>query len=348
MAYTTVNKSTTHHNNLLYTGNGSARTVTGVGFQPDFFWIKQRSGTQGHLLWDVARGGNYYLPSSATSTNAADIGTFTAASDGYSLATDGAYNGNTETYAAWNWLAGGSAGSSNTDGDINTISTSVNTTAKFSVSKYTGTGSNATIGHGLGVVPKCLIFKRLDSADDWTIYHASKGATYKVDLNNTNAATQVASVFNNTAPTSSLMTVGTNGRTNASGGSYLVYAFADVPGYSRFGLYKGNSSSMADSFDAPFIYTGFKPSTVIIKGVGANSRDWYMWNNKNLGYNPDNNELYPSDNGAEGTADKIYFMSNGFKLNHSGTGVNSDGEEYIYMAWGQTMVGSNDVACTAR
>ena len=137
MAYTTINKHTDYFNTLLYSGTGSARTVSGVGFQPDMFWIKQRSSNQGHLVWDVVRGGNYYIPTSGTAQSNADIGTFTTASDGYSLATDAAYNGSGHTYVGWNWKAGGGQGSSNTDGSINTTYTSVNTTAGISISQWT-------------------------------------------------------------------------------------------------------------------------------------------------------------------------------------------------------------------
>jgi len=347
MAYTTINKHTDYFNTLLYSGTGSARTVSGVGFQPDFFWIKQRSSTQGHLLWDATRGGNYYLPSNGAGGSAADIGTFTAASDGYSLATDGAYNGNSQTYVGWNWKANGQ-GSANNDGSINTTYTSVNTTAGFSIVKYTGNGtSGATVGHGLGVVPKMIIVKALSGSNNWAIYHASMGATKYLRLNATDAEATSTARWNDTAPTSSVFSVGNDGEVNSNTVSYVAYCFADKTGYSKFGKYTGNGST-----DGTFVYTGFKPSFVIYKGFsGANTADnWEMVDNKRSPHNGVENVLYPNLQNAEGTGvtTRMDLLSNGFKMRTSGSDYNNNGATYIYMAFGQALVGSNNVCATAR
>ena len=261
MAYTTINKQTDHFNTKLFTGTGSTNAQTGVGFQPDMVWFKNRSEVYSHQLYDVVRGVTKRILPDLTTAEETDANGLTAfGTDGFTVGSNVGINKSSNNIVAWNWKAGGGQGSSNTDGSINTTYTSVNTTAGFSISKYTGTGSNATVGHGLGVAPKMIIFKRLDSADDWTIYHTSLGATNKIDLNNTGATSAVASVFNNTAPTNSLMYVGTNGRTNASSGSYIAYAFAEKTGYSKFGSYTGNGNA-----DGTFVYTGFKPSWVMLK-----------------------------------------------------------------------------------
>ena len=169
MAYTTINKSADYFNTVLWTGNASARSITGVGFQPDFFWIKQRSSNQGHLLWDALRGGNYYFASSSTAASAADIGTFTAASDGYSFNTDGAYNGNSQTYVGWNWKAG-TTGSGTTD-QSKDYQYSVNTTSGFSIVRYKGSGvTNHKIPHHLGAKPEAIWVKSTESVHNWTCY----------------------------------------------------------------------------------------------------------------------------------------------------------------------------------
>jgi hypothetical protein len=344
MAYTTINKSTDYFNTKLYSGNYQSHAITGVGFQPDWVWIKERSSTSSHRLMDAVRGVGKGLSSDNTTAEESLAALLTSFdSDGFTVGADNGVNQNNQTYAAWNWKANG-AGSANTDGSINTTYTSVNTTAGFSISKYTGTGSNATVGHGLGVAPKMIIFKRLDSADDWTIYHNKLGATKKIDLNNTGASSTVSSVFNDTAPTTSVMSVGTNGRTNASSGTYVAYAFAEKTGYSKFGSYTGNGST-----DGPFVYTGFKPAWIMVKATDA-TKSWYMWDNKRStsGSNVVDDQLLANTTDSEFDGSNIDILSNGFKFRGSGSGENGSGTNYIYMAFGQSLVGSNNVPCTAR
>tara|TARA_R100001510_G_scaffold51521_1_gene51402 strand:- start:28 stop:1038 length:1011 start_codon:yes stop_codon:yes gene_type:complete len=336
MAYTTINKSADHFNTLLYSGNGSARTVTGVGFQPDFFWIKQRSSNQGHLLWNVLKGGNYYQPSSNTAASAADIGTFTAASDGYSLATDGAYNGNSQTYVGWNWKAGGGQGSSNTDGSINTTYTSVNTTAGFSMSQYTGTGSNATVGHGLGVAPKFIIVKCISHVGDWMVYYGDPTDFFK--LNEDNATEDLDTVWYDTAPTNSVFSLGSNGDVNTSGRTYIAYCFAEKIGYSKMGTYVGNGNSNGN-----FLYTGFRPSWFLVKRTAQEA--WILTDSQR-GFPQSWNYLIPNTNGSEQGGLPYDFVSNGIKFR--GTTQNESGSTYAYMIFGQTLVGSNNIPCTAR
>ena len=239
-------------------------------------------------------------------------------------------------------MAGGSQGSSNTDGSINTTYTSVNTTAGFSISSYTGTGANATVGHGLGVAPKMIIFKNLSSTNNWDVYHGSLANTERLNLNANTAKSTAASAFNSTSPTTSVFSIGTAGNTNASGSSMIAYAFAEKTGYSKFGSYVGNSNT-----DGPFVYTGFKPAFVITKETSDTSH-WGMWDNKRLGYNPDQKRLVANEEGAESSTGSLDLLSNGFKLTSSSGSLNTSGNNYIYMAFGQSLVGTNNVPCTAR
>ena len=347
MAYTTINKSTDYFNTVLYTGNGSTQSITGVGFQPDWLWIKPRSSANRHTLYDVLRGTN----SISSDSNAAQVdrsadGFTSLDSDGFTLNGSGAggdTNYNSRTHVAWNWKAANAQGSSNTDGSINTTYTSVNTTAGFSISTYTGTGSNATIGHGLGAAPGWIIVKRLDSSSTWRIFHKSLGATKNMGFDNGTALTQSV-IWNDTAPTSSVFSVGTAGDTNNSSSTFVAYCFAEKTGYSKFGSYTGNGNA-----DGAFIYTGFKPAMVIIKLYSTGAENWRIFDNKRIGYNPNNYKLYPSSNSAEGTSDLIDIYCNGFKPRTTSIESNGSGNDYIYMAFAEVpLVGTNNIPALAR
>ena len=186
---------------MLYTGTGSAASITGVGFQPDLVWAKDRSSANSNQLCDAVRGVTKTIFADAGVAEVTDAQRLTAfGTDGFSIGTNSSWNTNSSSYVSWNWRAGAGAGSSNTDGSINTTSTSVNTTAGFSISTYTGTGSNATIGHGLGAAPGWIIVKRLDSSSTWRIFHRSLGATKNIAFDNGNPLTQSV-IWNDTAPT---------------------------------------------------------------------------------------------------------------------------------------------------
>ena len=229
MAYTTINKSTDYFNTVTYSGTGSAQSITGVGFKPDWLWIKHREDVSNHKLQDVVRGSTKVIGSNETDAEATVAqGVTSFDSDGFSLGTDVSVNGTGAAgIVGWNWLAGGNQGSSNTAGSINTAYTSVNTTAGFSISKYTGTGSNATVGHGLGVVPKVILIKNLSQANNWAMYHASVGNTKSIQLDGNGAPATSAAYWNNTTPTSSVFTISTGADVNTSGDNYIAYCFAE-------------------------------------------------------------------------------------------------------------------------
>jgi hypothetical protein len=265
MAYSSIVKPTDYFNTVLYTGNGSTNhAITGVGFQPDWSWIKQRSGAEWNILIDSVRGVTKYINSNDTGaerTSSNFIESFD--SDGFTLGSANDTNQSSQTYASWNWL-GANGTASNSNGSI-TSSVSANTTAGFSIVSYTGTGSNATVGHGIDK-PRMIIIKDRDASTDWAIYHGSLGATKFIELNTTVASQTNNTAWNDTEPTSSVFSIGTGGIVNTSSNTYIAYCFAEKKGYSKFGSYTGNGTSGVDGAgDGTFVYTGFKPSMIIIK-----------------------------------------------------------------------------------
>ena len=339
-----INKPSDYFNTKLYTGNGTdATSITGVGFQPDWVWVKERSSTSSHKIADSVRGATKELESNNTGaegTNSTGLQSFD--SDGFTLGTSVAWNENTQTYASWNWLASNTT-ASNTDGSI-TSTVSANTTSGFSIVSYTGTGVNATVGHGLGVAPSMIIVKRRSGdPGDWRCYHKSLGETYLIRLNLTNAAL-VNPSWNDTAPTSSVFSIGTNGDVNTSGGNHIAYCFAEKKGFSKFGSYVGNGST-----DGTFVYTGFKPAFVIVKRASGVD-NWLMWDNKRNTSNATVNTLRPNTSEVENTsAYPIDFLSNGFKNRGISGHHNTSGETYIYMCFAENpLTGTNGVPCTAR
>jgi len=344
MAYTTVNKSTDYFNTKLYTGNGTTDTaITGIGFQPDWTWIKARDMAYDHNVMDSVRGSTKRIATNldaAESTQAEMIKSF--ASDGFNLGDNGGVNQNTKTYVAYNWKAN-SAGSANTDGTINST-VSANTTSGFSIVKYTGNGSNnASVGHGLNVAPKIVFFKVLTVANDWRVqYSFVDGSRDRLKLNTTTDKYDSPSVTDNS---NSLFYLDTGSEQNSNSQSYIAYCFAEKTGYSKFGYYTGNGST-----DGPFIYTGFKPAWVLQKNFTNNSsNDWTLADNKRPGYNETNKRMVPNNTDTEAQNNEIDFLSNGFKIRREQSNTNASGNTYIYMAFAEApLVGSNNVPCTAR
>ena len=262
MAYSTISKPGLHFNTITYTGNGSTQALTGVGFQPDWVWLKSRSVAKDHMVFDVVRGVQKSIRPNATTAedNSSEYLT-TFGTDGFTLGGNGKTNQNSATYAAWNWKAGNSQGSSNTDGTINTTYTSVNSTAKFSISTYTGTGSAATFGHGLGVAPTFCLHKELNSTGPWFVCNVARtGDTGYMYLDQDITGSTSGQNFYTAKPTASLINLGTDPDINQSGQTYVAYCFAEVQGFSRFGTYTSNGNA-----DGSFIYTGFKPAWVMVK-----------------------------------------------------------------------------------
>jgi len=342
MAYTTINKSTDYFNTKLYAGNNGTNAITGVGFQPDFNWIKDRTSTGEHLLVDAVRG-MYNIRSNSTAAESANgsIHQQSLDSDGFTVAgSAGNSNASGRNYASWNWKANG-AGSSNTDGSI-TSTVSANTTSGFSIVKWTGNStSGATVGHGLGVVPKMIIVKTTARTGNWVTYHHTLGATKYLELNNTGALGTSTAAWNDTAPTSSVFSLGSWSNTNDNGYGMIAYCFAEKTGYSKFGSYVGNNNA-----DGTFVYTGFKPAWIMIKQT-SDTNQWFIFDNKRNTFNPETLYIQANTSDGDNAFTSLDFTSNGFKFLTSNAAFNNG--SYIYMAFAEApLVGSNNVPCTAR
>jgi hypothetical protein len=341
MAYISFQPSD-HFNTKLYTGTDSSNAITGVGFQPDWVWIKKRSGVASHALMDAVRGNDKSLRSNTTGAEYTNSYFTSFDSDGFTVATsESDVNASSATYASWNWKANGS-GSANTDGSISST-VSANTTSGFSIVTYTGTGissGTATVGHGLGEVPSVVILKRTGGTANWNMYHKSIGNTGSLALNLASATNTQTDFWGDTTPTSSVVTIGPN--TDLSGGN-VMYCFAEKKGFSKFGSYTGNGNA-----DGAFVYTGFRPAFIMFKDTST-AYDWMIFDNKRNGYNPDNDDLEPSNTSAESNTDKLDILSNGFKLRKADADANASGDTFIYMAFAEhPLVSSNDIPATAR
>jgi hypothetical protein len=344
MAYTTIDNPFKHFNTVLYTGNGSTQSITGVGYQPDWVWLKKRNDSDSHYFQDVVRGATKAIKSNSTDAEVTDTDSVTSFnSDGFSLGNSGGYNSNTNTFVAWNWKAGGTA-VSNSDGSV-TSSVSANTTSGLSICTFTATGSSMTFGHGLGVAPKLVIWKRRDSSTngDWATSSDPQGWTNYMTLNNQTANQSGSSRFGS-APTSLLVTVGSE---TVSSGTYVAYCFAEKQGYSKIGTYIGNGST-----DGAFIYTGFKPAFIIMKST-SHGVNWKVHDNKRDAFNNGlGASLSPNESSAEddNTAYDIDLLSNGFKQRNNNANMNKSGYTYLYLAFAEAPVvtAGTKAAGTAR
>jgi hypothetical protein len=343
MAYTTINKHTDYFNTKLWSGNGSSQALTGIGHQTDMVWIKSRTDTRKHNLYDVVRGVQKRIVPNDSVAEDTVPGITAFGTDGFTVGSETDTNGSSRNFVGWSWSAGASAGSANNDGSV-ASTVSVNTTAGFSIVKWTGTGATATVGHGLGVEPSMIIIKNLTASRDWLVYHKKLGNTNGIYLDLNLASTTSSNFFNNTSPTSSVFTVGTDTDANDSSDDTIAYCFAEKTGYSKFGSYTGNGNA-----DGTFVYTGFKPALVIIKRTDSSSgANWLLLDSVRSDINIVNENLFANLNDAETSTERCDFLSNGFKLRQTGTTVNGSGASYIFMAFGQSLVGSNNVPCTAR
>ena len=344
MAYTTIDDPAIYFNTKLYTGTGSSNAVTGVGFQPDFTWLKNRATTNHHTLFDAVRGANEVIYSNLTAiqyTVTQELKSFD--SDGFTVGTETSANGSGNGIVSWNWKANG-AGSSNTDGSI-TSTVSANTTSGFSIVKWTGSGGTATIGHGLGAVPRMIIVKSLANTTTWMCQHASLGNAKEIYLNNTSAA-GASTAWNSTTPTSTVFSVtgGAGDGVNASG-DYIAYCFSNVKGFSAINSYTGNGDA-----DGPYVHCGFRPSFILGKNTTNAGNHWFMVDDARSPYNGDSKWLKADGTDAELTnLVNPDFLSNGFKIRSSDAIYNTSGSTFIFIAFAEApSVNSNGVPCNAR
>jgi len=345
MSYTTIDDPSAYFQTLLYAGGSSSYTNNGNSdLQPDWVWIKARNNAYEHKLWDSSRGTTKLLVSNSTVAEATQSGLTAFNSDGFSLGGDGGSNDASTNFVAWQWKANGGTTSSNTDGSI-TSTVQANTTAGFSIVKYTGTGSNATIGHGLGVAPSWVLCKDRDGTGVWVTWQNTLAGNQALELQSTNGVADEPTSWNSTVPSSTVFSVGTRGGTNASSNNFVAYCFAEKQGFSKFGSFTGNGST-----DGPFVYTGFKPAWLMIKET-VSGGGWGMWDNKRTPTNAMTIRLLANTNAADDTSNdnSIDFLSNGFKMRTSSGGFNQSSTEIIYMAFAEhPFVSSEGVPVTAR
>ena len=324
-----------YFNTVLYTGTGpTPLSVTGVGFQPDLVWVKKRNtSTYGsHQLVDSVRGTSAYLFSDATNSEGTATDRLTAFnSNGFTLSTASQVNGSADTFVGWTWKANG-AGVSNDEGSI-TSTVSANLTSGFSIVTYTGTGADATVGHGLGAVPKMIISKRRDTGPSaWVIALDWSGFTWSSDYYQFDTGlkrTDGASTVWRQEPTSSVFSVGS---AFVDTGTFVAYCFAEVPSFSKMGSYVGNGLS-----DGPFVYLGFRPAFVMIKVSSIAGYDWLMYDSSRDTYNVTALNLradLPDEEGSQ-IANYLDFLSNGFKIRGSSIGSINPSQTIIYMAFAE-------------
>ena len=331
MAYTSIDDPAQYFNTVLYTGNGSDdRSISGVGFQPNFLWVKERSATSGHIIVDSIRGATKFIQShnnTAEDTNADIIQAFE--SDGFQIGTHQAINENSETYVAWNWKE--------------------DTTAGFDIVTYTGASGDQTFAHSLGVAPEWYLVKERGNVNSWVVNHIGlANQTNAYLLLNTDDAAGTDSWFNSTAPSSSVVHANDgDSPTNRNGGTYVMYLWRSVKGFSKFGSYTGNGNA-----DGTFVYTGFRPAWILIKRSSSGTMDWILHDNKRAGFNVNDDYLAANTSAVEVTGNtfqNLDLLSNGFKIRGAGTGTNTSGATYVYMAFAESpFVNSKGVPNNAR
>jgi len=339
---------------LLYTGTGSSNIVEGLEFSPDMIWVKGRD-TNGyeHMIIDSVRGGTKSLVPNSTDAESTHGGrSMTFYPGGVRWNSDsGNCNANGENYVLWSWKGGGSSNTFNINGTgyataaaagldggtIDPTGASINTESGFSITTYTGNGTaGATVAHGLGKKPAWIIIKARDVGDKWFVYHhraadiagAADGHVY-AELQESATFINYPNMLNDTAPTDTLVTLHSDRAVNGDGNTYVMYSWAEIPGYSKFGNYSGNGSA-----NGPFAYLGFRPALIIYKATN-DGQHWQIHDSKRLGYNQRNDSLQPSDASVEQTNRNIDILSNGFKLRNGLSQSNGGGVNYVYMAFAE-------------
>ena len=348
--YTNIDDPSAYFQTTLYTGTGAAHSIGNDGnsdLKPDWVWIKKRSASGNHSVFDSTRGVYEELVTNGTNAEASDVQLLTQFdTDGFTVGTNSGVNGSGATFVGWQWVANGSTTSSNTDGNT-TTTVQANQDAGFSIVTYTGTGSGSqTMGHGLGVTPNIVLTKARSGTSNWSFNGNFGGMTYgtnKLLLNSTNALSSDTNEV--TAASSTTFTGGGSSAVNGNNSTYVAYCFAEKQGYSKFGSYKGNGNS-----NGPFVYTGFKPAFVMTKRIDANA-GWTIYDTKR-GFNGNNYELFPHSSEAEYTGTSYFeadILSNGFKLRLTDGQINASGGTYIYAAFAENpFVTSTGIMGTAR
>ena len=356
-----ITKPQRHFESLIYTGdNSSDRDITGLEFKPDFVWIKNRSAGDWNILTNSVAGANRQMYSNETDGESEDnsnghVNYYINGGFNVDAGAQGNVNENSENYASWCWKAGGNSHTYNIDGTgyataaaagldggtIDPTGSSINTKSGFSIITYTGNGSaGATVAHGLGKKPAWIIIKRRDAVDNWMVYHkkANVGVSpedYYAELNSNSADINSTVMLNDTAPTSTLITLGSDNSVNGNTATYVMYCWSEIPGFSKFGTYKANGNG-----HGPYVSLGFRPAWVLIKNISL-GQPWVLIDNKRETYNEAYTSLGPSTSAADYESkgnNGIDFLADGFKIRGHGSGDNNYSSSYpnhIYMAFAE-------------
>ena len=354
MAYTDIDKPSDYFNTINYVGdedNSGVQAQTGVGFQPDLVWVKNRQGAFGHIWVDSVRGVGQTLTSRSTAAEEDEAGTVEVfGSDGFTVGEVGvaaggpAVNQDERNHVAWCWKAGTSFSNDASSTSIGTVdsSGSVNTDAGFSITKFTANGNNLTAAHGLGVAPKMIITKNRSIVKNWSVYHSSLGEGKAIFLNVIDVPDADNTYWNNTAPTSTTFSFGTNSGNN-NGNNMIAYCFAEKQGYSKFASYIGNGNA-----NGTFIPTGFKPAFTLFKKTNATS-EWFLLDGTRDPFNPVKKVFEANSDSVEATDPDIDYLSNGFKIRTTNGNLGTNASTYIFMAFAENpFVTSTGVPGTAR
>ena len=345
-----IDKPSDFFKTVLYTGNsnGSNSQTISVGMAPNWTWIKPRGATGDHRLFDTVRGVYKDLVANGTAGQANSTTSLTAFnSDGFVVGSENGVNSNNDTFVAWNWKAGTSVSGTTTGSGTGTSYTgSVNTTAGFSIIKYTGNGTSGhTIPHRLGKTPKIVQVKTISGADAWSMLNTNYDLNKYLKLNDSGGLTSDP-LFNNTAPNSEVFSLDSDGQVNGNNVVCVAYCFAEIQGYSKYGEYTGNGST-----NGTFVYTGFKPAFIMVKRTNG-SENWTIMDSVRDPANVAVNKLHPNTTGGTDAGATIDILSNGFKNRTTNAGANGSGDTYIFMAFAENqMVTSTDdgsIPATAR
>jgi len=355
MAYATINDPSAHFQNVAYTGDGnSPKAITNTGnsnLQPDWLWIKNRSNTYDHAVFDSSRGVDKVLKTNQTNAESSSAGYQNSFNtDGFTVTANGNVNNNGENYVAFQWKANGGTTSTNTDGATNGYNTTVqvNQTAGFSIVQWDAAfdqgNGRYNLGHGLGKIPDFIIIKNREATGDWYVHHKNidDNDYLRLNLNNATSNTGARYTFYRPDFTTSIFNVDYNNIVTQNE-AYVAYVFAPIQGYSKFGKYTGNSNA-----DGTFVYLGFKPAWLIVKRV-SNTGNWLIFNNASDTYNMTSQALKADTNNAQTSGYwNIDFLSNGFKLRATDAELNG-GATFVYAAFAaEPLVGTNNVFSLAR
>ena len=358
MAYTTIDDPSKHFQTKIYTGNGSSNhAITFDGnsnLQPDLIWNKSRSIADSHAMFDSSRGVNKILFPNVANVESTDTNGNLESFDSNGITVGGNQeyaNKSSSSQVTWAWKANGGTRTTNTESGSNPGGGyQANTTAGFSIVDYTGTGSAGTMAHGLGVAPNFVLVKGRSTGEHWTatlmnVTNSPVDETDRIKFNEAETAQDNSVYWNDTAASSTNVTLGSGDATNKDGDTYIMYVFASIQGFSKVGFYTGSGNA-----NGPFIYTGFKPAWVMVKQTTTTNRDWRIVDNARDTYNLSTTELKPNTTGAETTSGmQLDLLANGFKIRTTSTACNSSSDTYIYMAFAEhPFVSSEGVPCTAR